>query len=230
MKQERNHRNLVMLLTLALAFTACSLGQARKDNSSSSGSGVNSADQSKKYQESNTSQRGADSASQSAEAASDNGQPTINSNSQACRLLPLADLQAQFGGEARVKSGLDLGKGESTCQFEVNKYVVSVQINPLDQSPADTIEEGLASAKMMAEMSKGGMTIEETKNFGNVGCYSQKMELETPLGKSLPRPSTVCFQVQGGMVAVTVSTENPKEKISFDVVKGLVEKAAARRK
>jgi hypothetical protein len=32
------------------------------------------------------------------------------------------------------------------------------------------------------------------------------------------------------MVAVTVSTENPKEKISFDVVKGLVEKAAARRK
>ncbi len=230
MKQERNRRNLVLLLTLASAFAACSLGQARKDNSAPGRAGVNSADQSKKYQESNTSQRGEDSATQSAEAASDNGQATLNSNSQACRLLPLADLHAQFGGEAKVKSGLDLGKGESTCQFEVNKYVVSVQINPLDQSPFNTIEEGLASAKMMAEMSKGNMTIDETKNFGNVGCYSQKMEL--PPGMSLPGPSTVsstvCFQVQGGMVAVTV--ENPKEKIRFDVVKGLVEKAAARRK
>jgi hypothetical protein len=222
MKQAKHGQNGTLALTLVIS-AACGFGQARKDNSAPGRAGVNSSDQSKKDQDTSAPAR---------EAESD-GQTTLNLNSQACRLLPLADLQAQFGGEARVKSGLDLGKGESTCKFEVNKYVVSVQINPLDQSPFNTIEEGLASAKMMAEMSKGGMTIDETKNLGNVGCYSQKVELKeapkgTPPGMSLPGPFTVCFQVQGGMVAVTV--ESPKEKTSLDVVKGLVEKAAARRK
>jgi hypothetical protein len=49
-------------------------------------------------------------------------------------------------------------------------------------------------------------------------------------GKALARPllTTSCFLVEGGYLNMSVSGENAKQ-VRFDVVKALLEKAAARR-
>ncbi len=49
-------------------------------------------------------------------------------------------------------------------------------------------------------------------------------------GKPLAKPllTTSCFLVQGGYLNMSAAGENPKQ-VRFDVVKGLLEKAAARR-
>jgi hypothetical protein len=49
-------------------------------------------------------------------------------------------------------------------------------------------------------------------------------------GKPLAKPllTTSCFLVEGGYLNLSVSSENPKQ-VGFDVVKPLLEKAAAKR-
>ncbi len=68
-----------------------------------------------------------------------------------------------------------------------------------------------------------------TKDFGKVGCLSMKMTKGFD-GKPLVKPllTASCFLVEGGYLNMSVAGENPKQ-VGFDVVKGLLEKAAARR-
>ena len=68
-----------------------------------------------------------------------------------------------------------------------------------------------------------------TKDFGKVGCLSMKMTKGFD-GKPLAKPllTTSCFLVEGGYLNLSVTSENPKQ-VGFDVVKPLLEKAAAKR-
>ena len=68
-----------------------------------------------------------------------------------------------------------------------------------------------------------------TKDFGNVGCLRIKMKKAFD-GKPLAKPlvTSSCFLVEGGYLNLSVAGKNPKQ-VKFDVVKGLLEKAAARR-
>jgi hypothetical protein len=82
----------------------------------------------------------------------------------------------------------------------------------------------------MGEMMKTGgeLTIEDTKDFGSVGCYTMKV---APGVLGIPKPlhGTACFQLSGGYLILTLGSEDP-DQVSYDVVKRFLEKAAARRK
>ena len=69
----------------------------------------------------------------------------------------------------------------------------------------------------------------KTKDFGKIGCLSMKMTKGFD-GKPLAKPlfTASCFLVESGYLNMSVAGENPKQE-RFDVVKGLLEKAAARR-
>ncbi len=221
MKQGKNHRNLLLLLTLALAFTACSLGQAHKNATGNSDRTANK----------NATKSGG------AESQSESGQTTSGRDAPACRLLSLSELEAQFGGKARLIVGTDDGEGNSGCTAQVNGYGLLFQIDPPGPGVPATVDDALNGPRMITNESKGQMGLDEPKNFGNIGCYSARL-IPNPGGLKqaqpvapTPGPSTTCLQIKDGLVLLTIwSAKDPNEKISFDVVKGLVEKAAARRK
>src|SRR6516162_5649477 len=135
-------------------FAACSFGRARKDDPGSARPGAASASKGERVEEAN-----------------DSGQATWGLNAKACRLLPVSDLEAQFGGKAMVRGGLDSGEGDSTCGARVNGFFINIQIDPPGPGVPGSVEEGLAGAKMLAEESEGNLTVDETRDFGTVGCY-----------------------------------------------------------
>ncbi len=68
-----------------------------------------------------------------------------------------------------------------------------------------------------------------TKDFGKVGCLTMKMRKGFN-GKPLAKPllTTSCFLVEGGYLNLSVASEN-RRQVGFDLVKRLLEKAAAQR-
>jgi hypothetical protein len=83
-------------------------------------------------------------------------------------------------------------------------------------------------AKAMARDSF--MTIDEPKDFGDVGCYTGKVTAPvTEPGFGKPVHTTTCFMVRGGYLLLTLGSEDPSH-VSFDAVKRFLEKAAARRR
>ena len=91
-----------------------------------------------------------------------------------------------------------------------------------------SIQQGLVGARMMLGAAKQSPGT-KTKDFGRVGCLSLKMTKGFD-GKPLAKPllTTSCFLVEGGYLNMSVASENPKQ-VRFDLVKALLEKAAARR-
>jgi hypothetical protein len=60
--------------------------------------------------------------------------------------------------------------------------------------------------------------------FGSIGCFKTSAPLDKPL------PSTECFLSDAkGYTAVTIASDDSKQT-SYEVVKALLEKSAARRK
>jgi hypothetical protein len=164
-------------------------------------------------------------------------QATFTPNAKACSLLPIADLEAHFGGKATPPRGVTGVSAGSTCSVHIKsqhfEHVIKIQSEPPGTPGLPrTIKEGLAGARMLLEDAKAhnsAVVLLEEKDFGSIGCYSAKVSLGQFASKSGAWGyGTTCFLVQGGYLQIDVSSDNPKD-ISLEVVKGFLEKAASRR-
>lgn len=155
------------------------------------------------------------------------GSPSYGPNAKACKLMPTSDLEASYGGKVTNPHGFD---GDSSiCTVNIGGLAVKLQSAPPRTDGVPTsIPQGLMGARMMLGGAKQAPET-NTKDFGEVGCLSMKMTKGfdgKPLAKSLFTSS--CFLVAGGYLNMSVASENPKQ-VGFDLIKTLLEKAAARR-
>jgi hypothetical protein len=155
------------------------------------------------------------------------GPPASDADVKACQLMPKSELERAYGGKVSNPHGFD---GEpSVCTANIGGLAIKLQSAPAGTEGVPTsIQQGLMGARLMlgeARQSPGA----NTKDFGNIGCLRMKMTKAfdgKPLARALLTSS--CFLVEGGYLNLSVAGENSKQ-LRFDVVKGLLEKAAARR-
>jgi hypothetical protein len=153
--------------------------------------------------------------------------PSYGPEAKACKLMPTPELEASYGGKATNPHGTD--SVGSICTVNIGGLAVKLQSAPPGTGGVPTsIPQGLMGARMMLGEAKQAPET-STKDFGKVGCLSMKMTKGFD-GKPLAKPllTTSCFLVEGGYLNMSVSSENPKQ-VGFDVVKPLLEKAAAKR-
>ena len=149
------------------------------------------------------------------------------SNVKACQFMPTAGLEAAYGGKVTNPHGSD--GDASVCTVNIGRLAVKLQSAPAGTAGVPTsIAQGLVGARMMQSEGKKAPKI-NTKDFGKVGCLTMKMRKGFD-GKPLARPllTTSCFLVEGGYLNLSVASENPKQ-VRFDLVREVLEKAAARR-
>ncbi len=141
--------------------------------------------------------------------------------------MPTAELEASYHGKTTKPRGMD---GEySICMVNIGGLAVKLQSSPPGAAGVPTtIAQGLMGARLMlAEARQSSRT--NTMDFGDVGCLSMKMKKgfdDKPLAR--PLLATSCFLVEGGYLNMSVASENARQ-LRFDVVKGLLQKAAAQR-
>ncbi|MGA9812819.1 MAG: hypothetical protein WBQ64_08595 [Terriglobales bacterium] len=148
-------------------------------------------------------------------------------DAKACKLMPTPDLEATYDGKAGNPHGSD---GDSSiCTVNIGGLAVKLQsAAPGTAGVPTSIAQGLMGARMMLGEAKQAPKT-NTKDFGKVGCLTIKM-VKAFDGKPLAKPllTTSCFLVEGGYLNLSVASENPRQ-VGFDLVKRLLEKAAARR-
>ncbi len=141
--------------------------------------------------------------------------------------MPTSELEATYGAKVTNPHGID---GEpSICTVNIKGLAVKVQsAAPGAAGLPTSIQQGLLGARLMLTEAKQSPR-KNTKDFGKVGCLRMKIKAGFD-GKPLAKPllSTSCFMVEGGYLNLSVASENSKQ-IRFDLVKTLLEKAAARR-
>ena len=153
--------------------------------------------------------------------------PSSGSDLKACKVMPTPELETAFGGKVTTPHGFD--GDASVCTVNIGGLAIKLQSAPPGTAGLPTsISQGLAGARMMLGAAKQTPKT-NTKDFGNIGCLSMKMKKGFD-GKPLSRPllTTSCFLVEGGYLNMSVASENPKLG-SFEVVKALLEQAAAKR-
>jgi hypothetical protein len=102
------------------------------------------------------------------------------------------------------------------------RHTVSVTVRPPE---AGDRTMGVAQRlEMLREANITGNDQFESAIFGEVGCY----RVEENLGQDELLPVATCFEITGGYIAVSVAADDPK-LVSFDVVRGLLTKAAGKR-
>ncbi len=153
--------------------------------------------------------------------------PYYGPEAKACKLMPTSDLEASYGGKVKDPHGSD---GDSSfCTVNIGGLAVKLQSAPPGAAGVPTsIAQGLVGARMMlGEARQAPKT--NTKDFGKVGCLTMKMRKGFD-GKPLAKPllTTSCFLVEGGYLNLSVASEN-RRQVGFDLVKRLLEKAAAQR-
>ncbi len=165
---------------------------------------------------------------------------TSGTVAKACQLMPTSELEAAYGGKVTNPHGFD--GDSSVCTVNIGGLAIKLQSAPpgADGVPA-SIQQALVGARLMSGATqspvaparrrryKNQSSQVETKDFGKVGCLSMKMTRGFD-GKPLAKPlfTASCFLVEGGYLNLSVAGENSKQ-VRFDAVKGLLEKAAARR-
>jgi hypothetical protein len=144
-------------------------------------------------------------------------------DAKACRLLSVPELEAHFGGKSISVKGSDTSTF-SICSVRIDDMRHEASLNIRPPSPADravTIQQRL---DVVASSMKKDKSL-ETKILGSVGCF----KLPSELGDK-PLPTTTCLLVNdGGYISLAIASDDPKQT-TFDAVKALLEKAAARRK
>ncbi len=141
--------------------------------------------------------------------------------------MPKSELEAAYRGKITNPHGFD---GESSfCTANIGGLAIKLQSAPPGTEGVPTsIPQGLMGARLMLGEARQSAQA-NTKDFGKVGCLRMKMAKAFD-GKPLLKPllTTSCFVVDGGYLNMSVASEKPKQ-VGFDLVKGLLEKAAARR-
>jgi hypothetical protein len=153
--------------------------------------------------------------------------PYYGPEAKACKLMPTADLEARFGGTVTNPQGSD---GDSSiCTVNIHGLAIKLESAPPGMAGVPTsVQQGLQGARMMLGEAKQSPQT-NIKDFGKVGCLNMKMTKAFD-GKPLTKPllSTSCFLVDSGYLNMSVARESPKQ-VSFELVKLLLEKAAAKR-
>jgi hypothetical protein len=141
------------------------------------------------------------------------------SAAKVCQLLPMADLEAHFGARVTASRGLDRTTS-STCAADIPDRMQGTLVNRQPPSPAPS------TPQRRMDRLKSGAKIKDSdiKDFGNVVCFRSEVDL----GQA-KLPTVTCFMDQGGYLALTLNSQNPKF-LTFDAAKSLLEKAAALRK
>jgi hypothetical protein len=153
--------------------------------------------------------------------------PYDGPNAKACKLMPTSDLEASYGGKVTNPHGFD--DDSSVCTVNIGGLAIKLQSAlPGTAGVPTSIQQGLMGARLMLGEARQSPET-NTKDYGKVGCLSIKMTKGFD-GKPLAKPllTSSCFLVEGGYLNMSVAGENPKQ-VGFDVIKVLLEKAAARR-
>jgi hypothetical protein len=148
-------------------------------------------------------------------------------DAKACKLMPTPELETSYGG--KVSNPLGSEGDSSICTVSIGGLAVKLHSAPAGTAGVPTsIAQGLVGARMMLGAAKQAPRT-NTKDFGRVGCLSMKM-VKAFDGKPLAKPllTTSCFLVEGGYLNLSVASENSRQ-VEFDLVKRLLEKAAAKR-
>ncbi|HUL75331.1 MAG TPA: hypothetical protein VLT86_19620 [Vicinamibacterales bacterium] len=156
------------------------------------------------------------------------GQAATGAPAKVCGLLPIADIEALYGTKADAPRGTD-NTALSTCSVTIANQIVTIRSSAPGTSGAPvSVQAGLAAQQ--AQPPGRGMTRAEARDYGDVGCLHSTMT-EGPDRKPLPKPihATSCFLVTGGYLHLTLTSDDAG-LASDEHVKGLLAKAAARRK
>jgi hypothetical protein len=148
---------------------------------------------------------------------------------RACSFLPVADLEAHYGGKGTVK-GME-EEGLSTCSLTIGAHVAKVQA--VATRVPTTITQGLEGAKKMfgGAGAEGQIELLEARDLGKVGCFT--VETKGVATRRNPRPKplfgTTCFVVDGGYLNMALA-DHDRNRVGFDLVRQFLDKAVARRK
>jgi hypothetical protein len=143
-----------------------------------------------------------------------------SSSSQACKQLPLADLESALGAKPGTPSGSDRDQ-YSSCIVRVGTFNVKLEWHqPGQPGLVADVKTGLAGAAEM--MGSGGpIKLDESKDFGNIGCLRSTTEIG---GQKVA--DTSCFMPKG---YYNLSVGGGSSPVPMETVKGLLEKVAAAR-
>lgn len=141
-----------------------------------------------------------------------------------CKLLPMADLEAHYSSKAQRVSGSE-NPALSVCTANFGSYTARLESGPHDPVQlAPNVATMLMGVKAMLGSSKQ-LQLLDTQDFGRVGCYRTKVSSggETAY-------STVCVMMPDGWYLNFTMTHADPQRVTFDIVRSMVEKIAARRK
>jgi hypothetical protein len=144
--------------------------------------------------------------------------------SKACALLPTADLEALYNAKAGAPWRTWDQPLSAGCTIQIANHDAEIQ-NEAPSAPAsqETINKTLSFLRQMNAMGKQTF---ETKDFGDVGCYRTRTVVSPD---SAPASwQNVCFLVTAGKLTLGLGSDASKP-LDFEVVRGLLLKAAARR-
>jgi hypothetical protein len=147
-------------------------------------------------------------------------QSQATSTAKVCGLLPMAALEAHFGQKASSVRGSET-PSVSMCAVDIQDRRHGVNLVSQREGPVSvTVQQRLAAIKPMLD--KKGARVQD---FGDAACYDDDLEM----GDNTTLPAVTCFLDKGGYLSLTARSDDRKQ-LSFDVVKDLLEKTAAKRK
>lgn len=144
--------------------------------------------------------------------------PAPNPNAKACAWLPMADLEAHFGTKAQVVQGLDqITRNTCTARFADVYHVAAIESHP--PSPVDA---AMSVAERIAFVKQGVKGL-ESRDFGSIGCFRSTQDMGKPVHV------TTCFVAKAQYLSLALHSTDPQQH-RYEIVKGLLEKAAGLRK
>lgn len=152
-------------------------------------------------------------------------QPVMaNADAKVCKLLPMEDLRTHYSSPPQRVSGSD-DSILSVCAANFGSFVAKLESGPHDPAALPpNIAAGLMGVKAMLGSSKQ-LQLLDTHDFGRVGCYKTKVSFG---GETIY--STVCLMMPDGWYLNFTMTHADQQRVSYEIVKSMVEKIAARRK
>jgi len=151
------------------------------------------------------------------------------SPAKVCALLPIQELEALYGSRAGVPRGTDTSTISSCTVIIANQAVKVSSSPPGTPDEPKTVKMGLKALTAMVNDATGQIKPEQ-KDYGTVGCSRITITNDfrnKPLDK--PVGSTTCFQLDGGYLSLTLTSDDPSI-ISDQRVMALLAKTADRRK
>jgi hypothetical protein len=147
------------------------------------------------------------------------GLPKPSPSAKACAFLPVADLEAHFGAKAQNVQGLDQST-RNTCSA---RFPDLFHVALVESHPPSAADQAMTAAQRLGFLKQAMREVKDTRDFGAVGCFRSAIDMGKPV------QDTTCFVAQAAYLALSIQSIDPKQ-VSFEAVKGLLEKAAARRK